>query len=413
MNKQYLILFFILAALRVVGQQTTFDLQIPRSTANMIEMNGNLYFAGGDSDVVEVYNIANDSWTLDTMSMKLQHLFFGRVGDEIFAAGYRNSSPFYGQRMLSYSEEYDYWKRVDFEKVGRSYDMSVTNSKVVIRGGTYCDIYDPSTQSYQSIPIPIEDEPQKMIACHGKIYFAGGELGFNEFIADVYVYDMETWDIDTISLSEARSFVTCECSGDKVAFIGGYKGSGDYSTVVDIYDNSTNEWLSLNLENDVKEFATTISENYLYVAGGAIVFTEQASIEIIDLNTGDKYFRELSFPKSNLGAAFYDGKAYFIGGKDEDYQNTTLVEVFDEQEIITSTKQINKEGPYLSPNPASSYFQIQGISNESIAFSIHDIYGNTITNGRTSGLVDISDLRSGMYFINLTDGNNVISFIKF
>ena len=67
------------------------------------------------------------------------------------------------------------------------------------------------------------------------------------------------------------------------------------------------------------------------------------------------------------------------------------------------------------PNPASDVLNIAGWNNENMSYSIISSTGHTIFSGTYTGgnSIEISDLRKGVYFIQLVDGENNVQNKKF
>jgi hypothetical protein len=70
-----------------------------------------------------------------------------------------------------------------------------------------------------------------------------------------------------------------------------------------------------------------------------------------------------------------------------------------EKIILSSPKNLNIQTFELYPNPASDFIHVSG--NFQGTFFINDIYGKTIKHGKLENEIGISDLKSGVYFVQL------------
>jgi hypothetical protein len=68
-------------------------------------------------------------------------------------------------------------------------------------------------------------------------------------------------------LSQSRYSLASSSIGDIVVFGGGRTGSS-YSSVVDVYNITSNSWFTLNLSQPRSDLASTSSQNKIFVGGG-------------------------------------------------------------------------------------------------------------------------------------------------
>jgi hypothetical protein len=68
---------------------------------------------------------------------------------------------------------------------------------------------------------------------------------------------------------------------------------------------------------------------------------------------------------------------------------------------------------YIYPNPASDVIYVNGLNHEIPIFTIYNISGEVVLNGRMeNSTIPVTNLKNGMYFIKLWDGNS-FSFGRF
>ena len=81
--------------------------------------------------------------------------------------------------------------------------------------------------------------------------------------------------------------------------------------------------------------------------------------------------------------------------------------------IITEKKE---EILHIYPNPVQDYLFIQDTFNPDFVFSVYDQFGALVLNGRMeSGIIDVSDLRTGLYLITIKSGRTTCKgkFLKY
>ncbi|WP_353777308.1 M43 family zinc metalloprotease [Winogradskyella sp. 3972H.M.0a.05] len=90
-------------------------------------------------------------------------------------------------------------------------------------------------------------------------------------------------------------------------------------------------------------------------------------------------------------------------------QNTTEL-------IRTLNEEVTSEEDFvLYPNPVKSQLNIKMLdNNDAINYRIINMLGQTVQEGKTTQIIDVENLRSGIYFLEVNDGDEVLTkkFIK-
>jgi hypothetical protein len=85
------------------------------------------------------------------------------------------------------------------------------------------------------------------------------------------------------------------------------------------------------------------------------------------------------------------------------------------QQLVTGVDGIANETQSLSayPNPCSDVLNIKDVTSN-LSYFIHDISGSLIQSDKTSSIIDVSNLTTGVYFLTLVGGDDVrtLKFIK-
>ncbi len=149
-----------------------------------------------------------------------------------------------------------------------------------------------------------------------KVLFAGGVAGICgawSRTSTVDIYDLVTNSWSTTFLSGAKgSGQAAVTVNNKVYFSGGtgWPGNvqvpGNYyaSNTIDIYDNATNAWSTSSLtEGKLGHAGVAVNDKIFWAGGwtGSYPTTGSCSVEIHNVNTGNKSIQTLSGPWSPEG----------------------------------------------------------------------------------------------------------------
>jgi N-acetylneuraminic acid mutarotase len=205
------------------------------------------------------------------------------------------------------------------------------------------DIFGLANHSRSSYMLSQPRQGMAVATVGNKVLFAGGgnhDIGWVTTRVDIY--DATTGEWTTAELSEARSYMAAATLGNKVFFAGGgnwgINGNSFYngSSVVDIYDNSTNTWSKASLSVGRYELSATVSGSQIYFAGGltAPVFGQghvERTIDIFDGSNNTWSVSELYEPKADMASIAVGNKIFWAGGlSDLNSPNTSnLVEIRD------------------------------------------------------------------------------------
>lgn len=269
------------------------------------------FFAGGyivigsdwiETDNLQIYNLATDTWRLDYLSQARQMATGVTCGDWIFVAGGVNNFPFPSSRVdiISSLGVWDYTEL----SVPRFALSAVSNDSLVLFAG-------------------------------------GGNIATNESYDVVDIYNIYTLDWDTAYLSEPRAGMGCAVTGDLAFFAGGDIGGGTMSDRVDIYHFSTGEWDTSALSQARTWIGATAAQNKVIFAGGILLGGELSNVvDIYDTGNGTWSTATLSMARGFFGqqSVTVGGKAYFVGGTsfETDYDTIDVYDpVADTWEVIT------------------------------------------------------------------------------
>ena len=207
----------------------------------------------------------------------------------------------------------------------------------------------------------------------------------------------------TANLSAARYDLSATAVGTKVFFAGGRYGNTSYSSVVDIYDNSTGLWTTANLSAARTQLSATAVGTKVFFAGGNTGVSSSV-VDIYDNSTGLWTIANLSLARWGLSAATVGTKAFFAGGYDGN-NPSSVVDIYDN--TSTSINDINQnEGINIYPNPTTGIINIDGISNETII--VYNSFGARVKELKDENKIDLSSCNAGLYFVQILNSSGKI-----
>jgi len=169
----------------------------------------------------------------------------------------------------------------------------------------------------------------------GQIYAIGGDSSSGDFMSLVEQYDPSTDTWSTVaSLGTGRQRLAAASDGDgRVYAIGGEASANDERAVVERYDSSTDTWNEVaSMGTERKYFgAATDANGRIYVMGGESQDGFESSVEQYDPSTDTwSTVASLSTVRTDLTAASDgDGLLYAIGGGTSSAIFESLVEQYD------------------------------------------------------------------------------------
>ncbi len=283
--------------------------------------------------------------------------------------------------------------------------MASAGNKILFAGGveyngtlnvasSRVDIYNYSTNTWTTAELSQARYQMATVVSGNKIFFAGGLNGSPNSISTVDIYDVvtDTWSV--AHLSQGRAALSAAAAGNKVLFAGGFyflNNFGDllFSSVVDIYDVSTNTWSTSSLSIPRGMLTATAAGNKIYFAGGVTLanpsdYTSTDKIDIYDVNPGTWSSSQLSEGKGEHAAVAVNNKIYWAGGAVNAATNTfsyvsRMVEIKD---LNTNTSSFaclfQPNADFEAVSNSSSIIFFRGTwGNDQNKFDIYDLSSNT------------------------------------
>jgi len=293
---------------------TTATLSVPRYHL-AATFSGNLvFFAGGWNGTtyfnqVDVYNISDGNWSNATLSQPRYYLAATSVGNLVLFGGGQNgtisctSGISGGCSGLSnivdiYNVTNSTWTSATLSQP-RCYlaATSVANRYTLFAGGynglepsNIVDIFDSLNGTWNTA---ILSEPREYLAATslGNLAFFGGGDFYccptqTSNVIDIFNATAQTW--STATLSQNRTYLAATSIGDIVAFGGGTSESiANFSAVVDMYNATSNIWFTVTLSQPRSWLAATSSTNQIFFGGGDNSDDASNTVDIFCMNARD------------------------------------------------------------------------------------------------------------------------------
>lgn len=278
----------------------------PRTEVTAGSLDGVMYViggfrsAGGNSDVVEAYDIASDTWsTKAPLPQRLDHAGVAAVAGKVYVVGgYAN----FAQGQISpttyeYDPNSDQWTTRAPMPLARAAAATVELSGVLyVLGGvgqqaTVPLAFAPAANSWSQLaPMSAEREHLTASVADGKVYVIGGRQNVTQNVATNEAYDpaTNTWQ-PLAPMPAARGGLASDTLLGRVHVVGGedlWLGGSTFSEQ-EVYEPATDSWLKApSLPTARHGLAAKAANSQLYVIGGGLTPGLSASnaVEIFALD---------------------------------------------------------------------------------------------------------------------------------
>lgn len=235
-------------------------------------------------DIVEVYDIATDSWT------------------------WLVNSPMPTPRSVSAAGVID----------GKLYIVGGSDKQRKKVAFDSLEIFDPATEQWTiGETLPERRDGPGSAVYDGKLYVVGGAVG-TDYFDDLFIYDPvnDSWSSGE-SMPTPRYCPAVGAIDGRLYVAGGVIAEVEDIATFEIYDIAGDFWLTTyDMPTARGQPAFGVIDDQLYVAGG---FTEQlvttGVLEIYDPSTRwDTTVSAMSFAIAEAAGVVWDGKLYIVGG---------------------------------------------------------------------------------------------------
>ncbi len=434
---------FVTSQLFVNGQITpTGSLTTARiGHESQVLPNGNVMAMGGDNYTLsnfatyktcEIYNTTSGTWSAG-ISMKDTRSYFSSVtlnNGKILVMGgavgdYYSGTPYIRKSCELYDPVTNTWAYTDSMQAGHigHFAVKLNNGKVLIGGGnlgsTACQLYDPATGLWSatgSLAITREHQDIVLLA-NGNALISGGYVN----TAEVYNANTGTWSSGG-TMSTIHNFHSSILLNNQKVLI-----AGGGSPTCELYDPNTNTFTTTGtMSHERNRCPEVLLSNGNALSFGLADFFSPTNTKCIETYnpTLGTWSTATYTTGSNFGVNGYtihklsNGNILIIGGTFTSGNgaskgcflvsgsSSTGINVLQSSSLLT-----------FFPNPAKDYITIDVAliekESECVIYAadgsekIHTVLQN-------DKLIDIKQLSSGIYFICLKNGSDMMSakFIK-
>jgi len=241
---------------------STSALSTPRAGPAAAAVGDYAIFAGGwdvnqdASAIVDILHVPTMTWTVTTLSVPRWFMGATTVGNQaIFAGGYTGNifSPIFSDVIDIYDADLGTWSTATLSEARTQPAATTVGDLAIFAGGVTVagytdavDIYDDSTGLWSTaqLSVPRLVGVQSAVTVGTRAYFAGGfdhTQAVPVFdVIDIYDAQTDEWTTDTLSV--ARSFSATAAVGNTILFAGGNALAG-VTDLVDVFDAGTGTWL--------------------------------------------------------------------------------------------------------------------------------------------------------------------------
>ncbi len=371
-------------------------LSIGRAGMMCAAISGKLYFAGGFKwtanspgmvtfKIVDIYDIANDEWTVQELSVGRGLGAVAIVNGKImFAGGYAISG---GQ---------------------------VVPSDII-------EIYNPSDSSWTIEHLSQARAELDAGVVGNQAWFCGGSTSWTSWQSsdrvDIFDVDSASWYTDTLSL--ARSYPTVAVAYPYLLCAGGYTPTAGYSDRVDKFNLLTGEHDVEALSLPRFGMAAATLGNKAYFTGGghidlSISYFDASSsrVDVFDAVENEWSISNMNDNRMTHSCAAWGNKIVVGGGWNAEQMKTIgTVEVLTDSLISVVDSPTEKLSIRIFPNPTPGEITIElpdgfsaiGTSN----MTIFDLTGRACFEAKIRGnseRFDIGALPPGMYWVEVRSG---------
>ncbi len=318
----------------------------------------------------------------------------------------------------------------------RNFGSAVVNGKIYVVGGdslisafstgmVSLEVFDPATNSWSAPTTSGVCEPRVSRTCVSigdNIYFIGGTSdGSPTSTISIFNTVSQSWSTPIVTGEYTPRILATACVVDgKIYVIGGLEGFAQnftYSDKLEVFDPVTNSWSTPQTTGTFLPrggLTCGVIDGKIYAVAGYQLEGQSEAFEIFDpaTNAWSTPIVGGTHPRGNVpSSAVVGSRLYVFAGEIPGYPSTNgyyTPESLGIQNTESALEQIS-----FSPNPTRDVVRIQGIPSAAVGIKVLNTLGITviaIADPQGSELnVDLSALPSGVYFIEITSADSVLT----
>ena len=268
------------------------ELSESRQDFSVVTSGTKFFFAGGWEGnwwedptmftTVDIYDAANDSWSVKHLGEARAWVGSASAGNKVFFAGGINNNLLASSKVEIYDTQTNSWSTSSLSEPRSNISTQIAGNKIHFAGGSNgldwtpratVDVYDINTGLWTVSSMNEPKSNMKSYATGSKIIWAGGQSINNRFgytSAVVEIKDVNTQGSSFSCLHEPREWLDNDqkavIKNNHVVFFTGYLATNKF----DIYDTVSNSWSIGVLNQNIVGAAVIAVNNTIYVAGGYV-----------------------------------------------------------------------------------------------------------------------------------------------
>ena len=267
------------------------ELSEARYDISAITVGNKVFFAGGTNDwfftsTVDIYDASSNTWSVANLSKARGRLAVAAIGNKVFFAGGDCFDTVGGGLMINsvsdvvdiYDIEANSWSISHLSERRGNLEFGGTslNNKIYVAGGFFhqwgsspyfsnkVDVYDNASGSWSTTTLANERADIGTASADNKIFWAGGGT-FSNHSNQVEILEINSQSRSFHQLSQGRGRIQTAIKDNKIVFF-----TGDYGDKIDIYNIVTETWCWAQIPFPVNYSGVVMSGNKIYIGGGTV-----------------------------------------------------------------------------------------------------------------------------------------------
>lgn len=269
------------------------------------------------------------------------------------------------------------------------------------------------------LPMELSIYPQPYTYHNGYVYFFAEKPGFDE-IFHLHRTDGTVAGTSIISDKKLSPYIGMrnnifQLMGDEIYF-SGHEGSrafvDNHNNLYSINTNTLEEKTHIN-DATVHTHIKALNDSLLFImlSGSEFGFDFDYTLYNINSNTATSFDNEIRTYHNTLSQSALAGNHLYYTGSDKD--GLPALKKYNIQATVTDVADFEELAWEIYPNPSSSVVRFtQAGLKENVDVKILDLNGRVLIQSNTAEAINISQLNSGVYFVQLSKQGEILGTKK-
>ena len=282
-------------------------------------------FTTSATSSVYILNITNGIWSSTTLSLPRYSISLVRLNHIVLFAGGTDGYSYYSivDQIDIFSNT---WTYSNLSSSRSNMASTINDDLALFAGGVgenlmmsqFIDFFNFTSSSWTSVQAGLSIGRSNLAGTTvgGLSLFAGGNT-FSDYSSVVDIYDISTNLFFTSAISSSRSHISSVSIGFMAIFAGGITTGSRASSTVDIYDSLYNLWTNTTLSAARYQLSSAIIGCRAYFVGGfSSLILPSSVIDIYDSmrNTWDIIYNSISIARGGASMVVIENMILFVGG---------------------------------------------------------------------------------------------------